>query len=289
MGHEHSINVKNIKTAFLLNLFFTIIELIGGLLTNSIAILSDALHDLGDSLSLGLSWLLEDYSKKEATRKFTYGFKRFSLMGSLINAVVLLCGSFLVLTKAIPRLFNPETTNSLGMISLAVIGVIVNGFAVLKLSSGKNENVKVLFWHLLEDVLGWIAVLIGSIIIYFTDWYIIDPLLSIGITAFIIYNVFKRLSSTISIFLQATPSEINMDKLVESILSIKNVKSEHHTHAWSLDGEQNIFSTHVVIEHHCSSEEARKIKKELKKIVKNYGFKHSTIELEVEHSDCSDS
>ena len=208
-------------------------------------------------------------------------------MGSLINAVVLISGSIVILTKAIPRLLSPESTNSSEMIGLAIIGVIVNGVAVYKLSSGKNENVKVLSWHLLEDVLGWAAVLVGAVIIHFTDLYIIDPILSIGMTAFIILNVFKRFSSTVSIFLQSSPLDIDMEQLKSEILAIQGVKSKHHTHAWSLDGEHNVFTTHVIINPDSNDEKRKEIKKALKGLASKLGFTHVTVEIEEENTDCS--
>ena len=196
--HHHHNGTENIRVAFWLNLAFTIIEIIGGFLTNSLAILSDALHDLGDSLSLGLAWYFQNLSKKGRDRKFSYGYRRFSLLGAIINSIVLVVGSIFIITEAIPRVMDPQSTNATGMIGLAILGVLVNGAAVLKLKKGHTQNEKVAALHLLEDVLGWVAVLIGSIIIYFTNWFIIDPLLSLGIALFILFNVYKSIKSSMS-------------------------------------------------------------------------------------------
>ena len=191
-NHSHNHSEGNIKIAFFLNLGFTIVEIIGGLYTNSLAILSDALHDLGDSLSLGLSWYFQRLSKKGSTKKFSYGYKRFSLLGAIINSIVLVVGSIFILSKAIPELFNPEETNAQGMLYLAILGVVVNGAAVFKLRKGKSLNEKVVSLHLLEDVLGWVAVLIGSIVMIYFDLPFVDPLLSILISIFVLYNVYRN-------------------------------------------------------------------------------------------------
>ena len=152
--HHHHGSETNIKAAFFLNLAFTIFELIGGLYVNSVAILSDALHDMGDSLSLGLSWYLEKKSKQTGNKKYTFGYQRFSLLGALINSVVLIIGSGFVIYEALQRMAAPEPTDAKGMLFFAIIGVVVNGWAAFKLGKGSSLNEKVLQWHLLEDVLG---------------------------------------------------------------------------------------------------------------------------------------
>ena len=190
--HTHHGDVKNIKIAFFLNLGFSIVEIIGGFLTNSVAILSDAVHDLGDSFSLGLAWYFQKFSRKQRDKNFTYGYKRFSLVGALINSIVLIAGSVLILSEAIPRIFNPQQADAGGMFLLAILGIIVNGIAVVRLRKGSSLNEKVVSLHMLEDVLGWSAVLIGAIIMKFTNLYIIDPILSVLISFFILFNVFKK-------------------------------------------------------------------------------------------------
>ena len=165
-NHSHDHSGKNLKVAFFLNLTFTILEFIGGIYVNSIAIISDAVHDLGDSLSLGTSWYLDSKSKKNANSKYSYGYRRFSLLGALINSVVLIAGSVYVIYEAVGRILEPEHSDAQGMVIFAIIGVLVNGYAAYKLSSGKSMNEKVVSWHLMEDVLGWVAVLIVAIGIF---------------------------------------------------------------------------------------------------------------------------
>jgi len=209
MGH-HNHDVKNIKTAFLLNLGFTIFELIGGLFVNSVAILSDAIHDLGDSLSLGLSWYFQNLSHKGRTKTFSYGYKRFSVLSAIINSIVLLVGSIFILYETIPRLITPVQPNATGMLALSIIGIIVNGAAVLKTCKGKTANERAVSLHMMEDVLGWIAVFIGSVIMYFVHLPILDPILSILITGFILFNAFKNLGFSLKIILQIFVYIINL-------------------------------------------------------------------------------
>jgi len=195
----------DLRGAFYLNFSFTIIEIIGGIWTNSIAILSDALHDFGDSLSLGLSWYLEKYSQKAKDAKYSYGYRRFSLLGALINTVVLIIGSGFVLAAAIPRLLNPESSDASGMMFLAIAGIIINGLAVLRVKDSMSLSVQVVTWHLLEDVLTWTAVLVVSIVLLFTNMHILDPILAVLVTFYVLYNVLRNLTKTSALFLQAVP------------------------------------------------------------------------------------
>ncbi|WLR52876.1 cation diffusion facilitator family transporter [Bacillus tianshenii] len=284
--HHHHSSEGNIKVAFFLNLAFTIIEFIGGFLTNSMAIMSDALHDLGDSLSLGLSWYFQKLSHKKGDTTFSFGYRRFSLLAALINSVILFVGSLYILSEAIPRLLNPEETNAGGMMILAVLGILVNGAAVFRLKSGKSMNEKVVSLHLLEDVLGWVAVLIVSIILMFTNWLFLDPLLSVLITLYIIYNVLKNVKETVMIFLEAVPNDIDLKEIEQRILGVDYVESLHHTHIWSLDGEHHALSTHVVVNEHASKHQIVCIKESIRALKEELHLTHLTIEVEFADEDC---
>ncbi|MDD2246729.1 MAG: cation diffusion facilitator family transporter [Proteiniphilum sp.] len=280
-------DVKNIKAAFFLNLTFTFIELVGGLLTNSVAILSDAVHDLGDSFSLGLSWYFQKVAKKPRTKEYTYGFKRFSLLGAVINSLVLIVGSVVILAHAIPRLFNPQQPNVKGMLLLAVLGVIINGLAVIRLRKGSSINERVVSLHMLEDVLGWMAVLIGAGIMYFIDAPYIDPLLSVAISLFILYNVYSNIRRSLHIILQGSPLELDMEEVKQSIMDINEVQSVHDIHAWSVDGEYNVMTIHVVVKDALTMEEHQRLKLLIRKRLMSMGIQHSTIELESYDEDCA--
>ncbi|WP_420388373.1 cation diffusion facilitator family transporter [Roseivirga sp.] len=284
--HGHGQSTKNLKIAFFLNLFFTVVELVGGLITGSLAILSDALHDLGDSLSIGLSWYFQNLSEKKRDNHFSYGYKRFSLLGAIINAVVLLIGSVIIISEAVPAVLNPGEVDEQGMLYIAIFGVIVNGAAVLRLRKGSSINEKVISLHLLEDVLGWIAVLIGSLLIMYFDWYFIDPLLSVLIALFIIYNVFNNLKKSFQIILQATPQNINVDKVHEKLRTIPEVVEIHDCHIWSMDGEYHVFSAHLVLDKSYELKLQSSIKKRAKHLLHEMGIEHSTLEFELQDEDC---
>lgn len=283
-NHQHR-NQGNIKVAFFLNLAFSLVEIVGGIFTNSVAIVADALHDLGDSLSLGLAWWLEKLSGKRRDQRFSFGYRRLSLLAALINGIVLVGGSIFVLWKTIPRLLAPEAVHVPGMFWLAALGIAVNGLAVLRLRSGSSMNEKVVSWHLLEDVLGWVAVLIVSIIMYFKPLPILDPLLSLVITAVILWNVIKRVKQTSAIFLQAIPEGIDIDAIEQSIDELTGVVSVHDTHIWSLDGEHHIASTHVVT-NDVTIGNSLLIRQQVREIFSAVGINHVTVEIEAVGEDC---
>ena len=286
-GHNHSHDsVNNIKVAFFLNLSFTIIELIGGFLTNSVAIISDAIHDFGDSLSLGLAWYFQKLSKKGGNKNYSYGYKRFSLLGAIINCIVLVAGSIFILSEAIPRIFQPQETSAEGMFILAVIGIVVNGAAVLKTRKGSSINERVVSLHLLEDVLGWVAILIGSILIYFTKLTIFDPILSIAISLFILFNVFRNIKQVLPILLQGTPRELKQEHIEEKLKRINNIANIHDLHIWSLDEEYNVLTVHITLENSLTMEELVEIKNQIRTALKEEGIQHATIEFETKEEDC---
>ncbi len=287
--HSHSANntLGNIKLAFFLNVIFAFLEFIGGVYINSVAVLSDSLHDLGDSISLGLSWYFERLSHRNRNGKYSYGFRRFSLLGAVVNAVILIIGSFFIIREAVLRISDPVQANAQGMVIFAIIGVLVNGFAAFRMQQGKNMNAKMLTWHLLEDVLGWIAVLIVSIVMIYKDIPILDPILSIGLSVFVLYNVVATLQSTIALFLQAVPAEVDIDEIERRIKRLDRVEDIHHTHVWSLDGEENVLTTHIVLAEGSKSPEIREIKNSIREIAREFHCEHTTVEFEYRKEDCS--
>lgn len=287
MGHHHHHHTaSNLKVAFFLNLGFTIIEIVGGVLVNSVAIISDAIHDLGDSLSLGTAWYLERKSTKKADDRYTFGYRRLSLLGALVNGLVLVGGSIFVVLEAIERIQAPETPDATGMIGFAILGIVVNGYAAWKLSGGKTLNEKVITWHLLEDVLGWSAILIAAIILYFWEIPLLDPLLSLGITLYIMLGVVRRLKETVFLFLQGVPRDVNISEIEDALVAIPKVGSTHHTHVWSLDGEHHVFTTHLKLQDPITCEEILDVKKHAKQVLSKYPFQHYTLETEFEKEVC---
>lgn len=283
-GREHA--TQNIRFAFFLNLFFTLIEIYGGLWTNSLAILSDALHDLGDSFALGSSWLLEKYAGRREDAHFSYGYQRFSLLGALLNALVLTGGSVYILLEAVPRLLQPEPTRAGGMALLALLGILTNGWAVLRVRRSRSMNAQIIAWHLLEDVLGWASVLIVGVVLLFREIYVLDPLLSVFITLYVMGNALRHLKKTADIFLQGVPAYIDPQEIQEKIMDIPKVCSTHHLHLWSLDGERNVFTVHVVVEKGSSAEDLQRVRREVNQMAGVYDFAHTAVEVECEDQEC---
>lgn len=284
--NQHQTDVKNIKTAFFLNLFFTLVEIVGGFLTNSIAILSDAIHDLGDCLSLGLAWYFQKVARKGSDTSYSYGYKRFSLLGAIINSIVLVTGSVLILTVAIPRILHPVDANTRGMFLLAILGVLVNGAAVFRLKKGNSINERVVSLHLLEDVLGWLAILIGSIVMHFFDVPVLDPIMSVAIAIFVLYNVFKNVKQSLHIILQGIPDEVSLADLSAHIQQFEGVESIHDLHIWSIDGTYNVLTVHVVLNNSLNMEKLAELKATIRDSLQEKGIQHATIEFETADERC---
>ncbi len=285
--HSHSESTKHIKLAFFLNLIFSFIEIIGALFTNSVSILSDAIHDLGDALSIGISFLLEKLSTKHSNNKYTYGYLRYSLVGALFTSLFLLVGVFIVFYKSIPLLFEPNVVNHNIMIIFAIFGTLINGYAAYKTSHSHSKNEKAISLHMLEDVLGWISVLIGSIIIKFTGWTIIDPILSIIIAIYILYHVYENLKETFYIFMDKVPNDIDIDNIKTSIENnFSEINEIHHIHIWSVDGISNYMTAHIVLNKDISKDKIINLKKDIKLYLNTVNISHSTLEIEYNSELC---
>lgn len=287
MTHEQRhLSNQNIKTAFFLNAFFTVFELVGGYFTNSIAITTDAIHDLGDTIALGSSWYLDSFSKKPRSKIYSYGFGRFSLLSALVTGLVLLIGTVIALSEAIPRLVRPEHSDSQGMIGIALVGICINGVSAYRLKSGQTMSEKIVSLHVLEDVGGWIAVLIAGIVMHFTDIHILDPALSVLFAFYILWNVLKNLKKTVGLFLQEVPEGISFEHISQELLKDSAIKAVHDIHAWTLDGERNIVTMHVVTAGSASAKDVTDVKCTVKKHLARMHIQHSTIEVEREGEIC---
>ena len=275
---------KNILVAFILNLGFAIFEFIGGFVTNSVAIVSDAIHDIGDAMSIGLSYFLEKKSKKKPDEKYTYGYVRYSVIGSLITTLILIIGSIFVVLNAINRIITPVEISYDKMIIFALIGVAVNFLAAYFTKEGDSLNQKSVNLHMLEDVLGWVIVLVGAVVMKFTDIKIIDPILSICVAVFIFKNAISNLQEVLNLFLEKTPKGINIDELKHHLLEIDGVKDIHHIHIRSIDGHSNFATLHAVV-----NGNNKDIKEKIKEELKEHGISHTTIEMESLGEECNDT
>ncbi len=274
---------KNILIAFLLNMFFSVFEFIGGAITGSVAIVSDAVHDLGDALGIGVSYILEKKSKKKPDEIYTYGYGRYSVIGSVIITLVLLVSSVAVIYNAVMRIINPVVINYDGMIVFAVVGALVNFVAAYFTKDGDSLNQKAVNLHMLEDVLGWVVVLVGAVIMRFTDISIIDPVMSIGVAVFILIHAVKNLKEVLDVFLEKAPNGIDIPEIKEHIKKIDGVEDVHHIHVWSMDGHINFATMHIV-----TDEDSGAIKEKVKEELKEHRITHSTLELEKTYEHCHD-
>ena len=272
---------KNIFFAFILNLAFSVFEFIGGVFTGSVAIISDAIHDIGDATSIGVAFFLEKKSKKQPDKKYTYGYARYSVIGSVLTTLILLLGSAMIIYNAVLRIISPTEINYNGMIIFAIVGVCVNLGAALLTRDGDSLNQKAVNLHMLEDVLGWVVVLVGAIVMRFTDFYIIDPLMSIGVAIFILINALKNLKEILDLFLEKTPRDISIDEIAEHICEVEGVLSVHHIHVWSMDGHNNYATMHVVVKG-----DTHTIKHNIRGELKEHGIGHATLEIETEDEHC---
>ena len=275
---------KNILIAFLLNLCFSIFEFIGGIFTGSIAITSDSVHDIGDAISIGFSFFLERKSKKQPDETHTYGYARYSVIGGVVTTLILLLGSIMVIYNAVLRIINPTPINYNGMILFAVVGAVVNLVAAFFTRDGHSLNQKAVNLHMLEDVLGWIVVLIGAIVMRFTDFALIDPIMSIGVALFILFNAVKNLKEVLDLFLEKTPHGVDVCEIKEHITEIVGVIDVHHIHVWSMDGFHNYATMHIV-----TNADAHEIKEKIREELREHGIGHATLELETEGEHCHET
>lgn len=275
---------KNILVAFILNVSFSIFEIIGGIFTNSISILSDAVHDFADAISIGISYFLEKKSKHKPDENYTYGYARYSILGAFITTTILTIGSSLVVIGGINRLFNPEEINYNGMIIFAILGLVVNSIAAYSTREGDSINQKAVNLHMLEDVLGWVVVLIGSILMKFTDISLIDSIISILVALFILYHAFSNFKRILDIFLVKTPQGLSVTELKSHLSNITGVIDIHHMHLWSLEGTNNYATMHVV----TNTKTVNKLKQSIRQEMSEHGICHVTIEIETPKEQCTE-
>lgn len=275
---------RKILIAFLLNLSFSIFEAIGGLLTGSIAIVSDAVHDFGDAASIGIAYFLERKSKRQPDANYTYGYARYSVLGAFITTVILLLGSSFIIYESSSRLFNPIPVNYNGMLIFAIFGLIINSLAAYFTHDGNSVNQKSVNLHMLEDVLGWAVVLIGSILMRFTNLAIIDPLMSIGVALFILCHAIRNFKEILDLFLEKTPAGLSTAEINAELLKLKDIKNVHHVHLWSMDGINNLATLHVV----TNTKNPEQLKQTIKDKLAKYHINHVTIELETDAIHCPD-
>ena len=274
---------RNILMAFALNLSFAVFELIGGAVTGSVAIASDAVHDMGDAVSIGISYLLERKSTREPDERYTYGYGRYSVVGSFVTTAILMIGSAVMIYHAVRRIIQPTQLDYDGMIVFAAVGVCVNLCAAVVTHDGDSLNQRAVNLHMLEDVLGWVVVLVGAILMRFTHFVLLDPILSIGVSVFIFAHALQNMKDTAGVFLEKVPSGVEMAEIEAHLKEIDGVMDVHHIHLWSMDGQNRYATMHVV-----TDGETRDIKDTIRKELRGHGIGHVTIETETSGETCSE-
>ena len=265
--------------AFFLNLSYAIVEFIAGGVFGSSAVLADSVHDLGDAVAIGVSAVLETISNREEDSRYTLGYKRFSLLGALVTAVILMTGSVFVILENITKIFHPQPVNDEGILWLGIIAVTINVLASLVVRKGKTKNESILSLHFLEDTLGWIAVILMAIVLRFTDWYILDPLLSLVISFFILSKAIPRFWSTLKIFLDAVPEGVDIEQVKSDLEQLDHVASVNQLNLWTMDGLEKNAIIHVCLEHVKHMEVC---KESIRNLLKDCGFQNITIEVDAD-------
>ncbi|MDU7074856.1 MAG: cation diffusion facilitator family transporter [Streptococcus peroris] len=265
--------------AFFLNLSYAIVEFIAGGIFGSSAVLADSVHDLGDAIAIGVSAFLETISNREEDSHYTLGYKRFSLLGALVTAVILMTGSVLVILENITKLFHPQPVNDEGILWLGIIAVSINVLASLVVRKGKTKNESILSLHFLEDTLGWVAVILMAIVLRFTDWYILDPLLSLVISFFILSKAIPRFWSTLKIFLDAVPEGVDIQQVKSDLEQLDHVASINQLNLWTMDGLEKNAIVHVCLK---KVEHMEVCKEAIRAMLKDYGFQNITIEVDAD-------
>jgi cobalt-zinc-cadmium efflux system protein len=293
--HHHAKHEKSTQAmgrfsgAFFLNVIFALIELIGGVMTNSMAVLSDAFHDLGDAMAIAVAWYLERKSMRGASDQFSYGYRRLSVASALVTGIILLLGSVFVLVKAVPRLIAPETPHLQGMLGLAVLGLSVNGFAAWRVSKGSSLSERMILWHLLEDVMGWMVILIGAIVMMIYPIPILDPIMAIVVALWVLWNVFGNLKETMRVFLQGVPGDVDLARMEARLKSLEHVDSLHHMHLWTMDGESHILTAHILVKPQTAISDLQSLKAKVKQLLHDeFHIEEATLEIEWPSEICAD-
>jgi len=273
---------KQLKFGIILNGAFTLIELIGGLLSNSLALISDAMHDFADTAALALSYFANYKAQQYPTKEKTFGYHRASILAAFINASFLVAITIIIFYRAYLRILKPEPVHGLTIFLIAVFGALINGAIALRMwkSKDKDINLKSIFWHISEDALGWVGVIIAGLVIMYTGWYVIDPIISILIGLIVLYGAWEIIKETTNILLEGTPEHIDIDKVIKKIKSIPNINDVHDTHIWTLGSDYYALSTHVSIPNMKINESYNVLCKINKILKKEFNITHTTIEFE---------
>jgi len=285
--HHHEVSGKNLGLAILLNVGITVAQAIGGAISGSMALLSDAAHNFSDVLSLVISFLANRLAKRGATEKETFGFRRSEILAAFINSATLIVIAILILSEAIQRLINPVSISAIWVIYLAIAGILVNGVSALFLrnDSHENMNMKSAYLHLFTDMLTSVAVLLGGLAIKYLNWNWIDGVFSIVIAIYLLYMSLGIFRSSLRIIMQFTPEGIDINKIAIEIEMIQGVKNIHHVHVWQINEHNLMFEAHIDMSEDIKVSSFESILNEIESVLKKNGITHSTIQPEFSADD----
>lgn len=287
-NHNHNHDVSNVKginllITMLLNFIITAAEVIGGLYSGSLSLISDALHNLSDALSIVLSYFAIRISKKSNDKKRTFGYKRSTILAAVINSTVLIVISFFLFKEAYLKFITPEKINGVIVIWVALIGLLANTLGAYLLHKGSKEdiNMKSAYLHLLSDALSSIGVVVGGIVIYYFNIYWIDPLLTVIIGLYILKESYEILKQAINILMQGTPENIDIDEIAEELEEIETIKNIHHIHIWGLNENTIFFEAHVNLKDDILVSDTSKVYENIvHELKEHFGITHITIQFE---------
>lgn len=281
--HQHDAEGKNLLIAVILNFIITLAEFVGGFFSNSLALISDAVHNLSDTVALMLAFITVKISRKSSDPRHTFGYKRIQIIAALFNAVTLIAICFYLLYEAYFRFMNPEPVKSIPMFVVAFIGLVANLVSVilLKRHSKDNLNIKAAYLHLIGDTLSSVAVIAGGVLIFFFEIYWIDPLVTVLISLYIIKETYVVLYETYKILMQQTPVNVDVEEVVKEIKSISKIEGVHHIHIWNLTDKEIHFEGHLDLSEDMQISKGEKVIDAVEKVLLNkFGIKHVTLQLE---------
>ena len=290
-NHRHTVEGKKLLITVFLNLAITLAEFIGGIFSNSLALISDAFHNLSDTVAILITYITERISKKASDEKHTFGYKRIQILAALFNAVTLIAISVFLIFEAWERFNNPQPIKSVLMMTVAIIGLLANLLSVLLLKSHQKENINIksAYLHLIGDTLSSVAVIIGGILIYFYEMYWIDPLITVLISIYIIKETYVILYDTYKILMQQTPSDIELEDIIASVSSLKEVSGIHHIHIWNLTDREVHFEGHIDLCEDLKVSDSQIVVDKIQRILKKkFEIDHITLQLEYDRCDNKD-
>ncbi len=286
--HRHDLKGRNLLISIILNIVITLSQAVGGIISGSLALLSDALHNLSDVISLVISYAASTLARKQASTNKTFGYKRAEIIAAFVNSATLIIVAVFLIIEAVERFFEPQEIGTGIVISLSILGILANGFSVLLLrsDSDRNMNMRSAYLHLLTDMMASVAVLVGGILMYYFGWFWIDPLLTLAIAIYLIFVGYHLLKTSTRVLMLFTPDTIEVQQIVQAICRLGPIENVHHVHIWQLNEDELHMEAHVDFKRDIALSEFDKILVEIEELVyREFGINHVNIQPEFEKCD----